>query len=445
MSREEPVAVVGAGLIGCAAALFLARRGLSVEVFEGRADPRREPPQPGRSVALVLSARGWRALSALGLEGAVRRLSIPLPGRVVHPASGDRTFHAYGAEGQAIYVINRVDLNAVLLDALDGERGVRVHFEARCTGVDLATDTIAFDGAARPLPARVLAADGAFSRVRRSLIKSDRFDYEQKYVDYGYKELTIPAPAGGGFALEPPATHVWPRGRFMLTAFPLLGGSSTCTFIMPFEGEVSFQSVATAGEARRLFEREFPDALAMMPHLDTEYASHPTCSLLTMRCYPWVHSGRIAFIGDAAHAMVPFFGQGMNAGFEDCQVLDDCLERHGNAWGPAIDEYQRLRKPNCDAVTDLSLRHFRELSDRVGDPLFALEKKLEQRIHRRHPDRFIPLYTRVAFTHMPYADALAASDRQRALLDEILRMPDIEARWEDPAVDAAIDRLVAAL
>lgn len=438
------VTVVGGGLVGAVSALFLARRGYDVEVLEGRPDPRLLPPPPGRSVALVLSARGWRALAALGLEQDFRGRCIPLAGRVVHHAGGDTSFHRYGAEGQAIYCTSRTVLNAALLDVLDGEPRVDVRFGQRVTGVDLRARTLTVASGEsgepenRPLGDRVLAADGAFSAVRWSLLKTDRFDYDQRYLGHGYKELTM-----DGSGLAGGAMHIWPRGDRMLAAFPMLDGGYTCTWMLPFEGEMSFAALADARAARAMFARELPDAIERMPHFEQEFDTHPTSSLVSMRCYPWAHDGRVALIGDAAHAMVPFFGQGMNAGFEDCQVLDGCLERAGDDWGKALEDYQRLRKVNCDAVTELSMRHFSELSDHVGDPQFAARKHLEERIHARHPEVFIPLYTRVAFTHMPYHDALVASERQRTMVDELMAVPAVVADPDSDAAAAEIDRCVA--
>lgn len=446
MPDERRVCVIGAGLVGCVASLYLSKRGYSVEVFESRLDPRAHPPKAGRSLALVVSARGFRALGGVGMDEVVRGMSIPLRGRVVHHRTGDRGFHPYGVDGQAIYCVSRTTLNAALVDALE-QRGIPVHFGMRCSGIDLRAPALMFEqretgGHSRVLGARVLAADGAFSSVRASMMKTDRFDYSQQYVEYGYKELTIPAEGGDGWCLEPNSTHVWPRGGFMLTAFPMTDRSFTCTFVLPFEGEPSFGSIRASGDVRALFEREFADALPKMPDLEAEFFDRPTASLVSIRCFPWVHGG-VALIGDAAHSMVPFFGQGMNAGFEDCQVLADCLERHSDDWPSALSDYQALRKPNCDAVTELSLRHFAELSHRTGDPRFIVQKQIEQKIHRMYPDRFVPLYTRVAFTDAPYIDALRAGEQQATMLEELMSLPDIEDRWDTLEVEGVIHRLIA--
>lgn len=399
-------------------------------------------------MALVLSARGWSAFAALEIEASIQKLGTELHGRVVHDRAGKLAFHRYGEAGQSIFCVSRTALNAAFLDALDQHAHVGMHFGERLVGVDTKASTLRFqtrDGAehAVPLGERVLAADGAFSTVRSSYQRTDLFDYSQQYGTYGYKEFTLP-PRGGAPVFEANATHVWPRGQSMLTAFPLLDGSFTCTLVMPFQGQQSFASLGNTRDVLDLFEREFPDALVHMPELAHEFAANPTASFVSIRCYPWVHGG-VALIGDAAHAMVPFFGQGMNAGFEDAQVLDACLARHDDDWRAALADYQSARKPNCDAVTDLSLLHFSELSDRVADPRFILQKRLEQKIHRMHSDKFVPLYSRVAFTTTPYVEALEARQRQQALIDKLIALPNIESDWDSPAVETAIHRLVLEL
>ncbi len=441
-AHREVVGIVGAGLVGPVIALYLAERGCAVQLFERGPDPSAGPPAGGRSVHLVVSERGFRALAGIGLDGAVRAAAIPLSGRAIHPPSGPLRFQPYGRDGQAIYAVQRSDLNRILAGAAARHPGITARFDQRCVEVDPQALTLDLADSATGERSRarvdvLLGADGCFSRVRAALMRTDRFDYSQQYMTYGYREIRLPPTRDGEFPLSPGAMHVWPRKRLMLSAFPNLDRSFTAMLVMPFEGEVSFASISDGDALRALFEEHFGDVLPLVPDLAEAFFQLPPSSLVTIRCSPWVH-GRVALIGDAAHAMVPFFGQGMNAGFEDCVVLDACLARHGGDWDRALPEYQALRQPDCEAVTDMSLQNFVELSELVGDPRFLLKKRLEQRIHGLFPDRFIPLYPMVAFSHLPYAEVQRVARLQEEVLQRLLADGDLEARWESPAVDDAI-------
>ena len=443
LMRRVEVTIIGAGPVGCVMARYLARAGHPVAVYERRPDPRVVTPEAGRSVALVLSARGWQSLRNVGLEEEVRAISRPLSGRAVHFRDGKMGFHRYGAEGQAIFCVSRPELNNLLVSALEKEPGVRLSFETRCDGLDSRTGELLLTSAktnekqAVP-PARVLAADGAFSRVRQSWLRNDRFDYRQRYLAHGYKELLIPPNAEGVWAMDPGSTHVWPRGNHMLVAFPGEGRTFTATMIMPFEGPISFEQLDTQETVRDFFEAYYTDALQLIPDLPHLFLSRKTWPLFSIQCAPWTREG-VGLIGDAAHAVVPFFGQGMNAGFEDCEVLAGILAREPN-WRRALKQYEEERRPNCDALTELSLRHFHELSSAVADPLFAVRKHLEQKVGRMFPDRFVPLYTRVAFTTLPYSEAMRVSEEQDALLAGLMTIPGIAEKWDSPEVEGAIRR-----
>ena len=450
MPRRETIGIVGAGLVGPVMALYLARRGAEVHLYERGPDPSAGPPEGGRSVHLVVSARGFRALAGIGLDVAVREAAIPLSGRAIHPPAGPLQFQPYGRDDQAIYAVQRSQLNRILAAAAARHPSITAHFGQRCLEVD--PHALTFDlldtgtGERRRARADVLlGADGCFSRVRAALMRTDRFDYSQQYMGYGYKEIRIPPADAGGFALPSHAMHVWPRKRLMLSAFPNLDQSFTAMLVMPFEGEVSFASIASGKELQALFEAQLGDVLPLVPDLAGEYFLRPPSSLMTIRCSPWIFEGRVALIGDAAHAMVPFFGQGMNAGLEDCVVLDGCLERHGGDWARSLPEYQALRRPDCDAVTDMSLQNFVELSELVGDPRFLLKKRLEQRIHALYPDRFIPLYPMVAFSHLPYAEVQRIAHAQEEVLQRLLASGDLEARWESPDLNLAIHAVMQEL
>lgn len=441
------IVLIGAGLVGSVWACLLGRHH-DVHVYESRPDPRVVPPHPGRSVHLVISARGWRALDAIGLRNAVESIAVPLMGRRIHTEDGRLAFTPYGPDNQTIYAVNRAMLNELLVTHAAKQPRVRIHFDRRCEAVDPDTGAIRFhcrdSGDTIDVVAdRIFAADGAFSKVRSSLLRLDRFDYSQAFLSYGHKELSIPADRAA--ALERDKMHVWPRRNLMLTAFPNIDGSFGATLLLPFEGSLSFAGLRTPDELTAFFDRVFPDATTLIPNLAEEFFSRPTASIVTIQCSPWTYRGRIALIGDAAHAMVPFLGQGMSAGLEDCMVLADILERYGDDWDGAFREYERLRKPQCDAVTELARQHFYELAERVGDPAHRLRREMEIKIHKFFPDRFMPLYAMIAFTHIPYAEAQAIAAAQDAVVREVMALPDIESRWGTPDLEQQIARLVATL
>jgi len=417
------VVLVGAGLGGSLMAILLGRAGYSVRGIELRPDPRTGPPEGGRSINLALSARGIHALEQVGLARDVLAMGVPMRGRLIHSQDGRTSFQPYGtAADQVNNSVSRADLNVILLDAAERLPDVRFSFGHKCQGVDPETGEVTSldtaTGETRRLRGDVvLGADGAFSVVRRSLLKQDRFDYQQAFLSHGYKELTIPPASGGGFPLEKNALHIWPRGGFMMIALPNRDGSFTCTLFLPFEGDHSFAALATEAKARHFFEREFPDAVRLMPDLAAQYAANPTGSMVTIRCSPWRRGGRVGLLGDACHAVVPFHGQGANAAFEDCLVLDDCIRRHAPDWDTVFALFERLRKENTDALADLSIANFEEMKHHTGSRTFLMKKALEKGLHRLFPSWFVPLYMMISFTLIPYAEARRRARRQeRALL-----------------------------
>jgi kynurenine 3-monooxygenase len=438
--------VVGAGLAGSLMACSLARRGWRVSVYERRSDPRSKGFVGGRSINLALSARGLAGLAGVGLDQRVLAQAIRMPGRMIHPVSGPTVFQPYSANpADAINSISRSDLNLTLIEAAAKHQRVSFQFEHPCLDIDVPAPAGIFQrpggGAVRVEADLIIGADGAFSAVRGHMQKTDRFDYSQSYLEHGYKELHIPsvsalradagAPSVGsegrptqeGFALEPHALHIWPRGGSMMIALPNPDQSFTCTLFWPFEGEHSFAALKTPADVERHFGQHYPDAVPLMLTLVHDYFQNPTSSLVTIRCWPWQLHGKVVLIGDAAHAIVPFFGQGMNAAFEDCLTLDQCLAEHARDLPAALDHYQRLRKPNADAIADMALENFVEMRDKVGHPEFLYRKKVEQTVHELFPERVTPLYNLVSFSTVPYTEALR---RGRAL-------------------DAAVDRVIARL
>lgn len=433
------VVIVGGGLVGALLATLLGRRGYRVHVYERRPDMRIFGYVGGRSINLALSDRGIRALERAGIADRILPLTIPMYGRMIHHEDSTLDFQPYGIAGQAIRSLSRALLNQRLLEIADELPTVELHFEWRCIGVEPDIPAATFVHTATNEHRRIrcdvlIGADGAFSAVRDALHYRDRFNYCQEYLEYGYKELSIPAADGGGFRLEPNALHIWPRHSFMMIALPNTEGTFTCTLFLPFEGEISFEQLRTAEQVRAFFLRNFPDAIEHMPTLLEDFEHHPTSSLVTIRCYPWV-IGRTALIGDAAHAIVPFYGQGMNAGFEDCRILDELLERFSDDWDAALAEYQRIRKPAGDAVAQLALDNFVEMRDKVADPLFLLRKKIEVLLLEHFPDLYTPLYTLVTFTpDVSYDEAYRRGQANEQIITAIMALPDIAHRWNDPAM-----------
>ena len=436
----EALTVMGAGLVGSLLSLYLAQRGHPVQVFERRADPRRAGFQEGRSINLALSDRGWRALEGVGVADDIRQVGIAMSGRVMHDVQGNLTRQPYGQAGQAIYSVNRGHLNRRLLDLAEAQPNVRLRFGQQCLHLDLKQqqlhllDTATQQAHTEPYT-RLFGTDGAFSAVRSAMQRTDRYDYSQDYLEYGYKELTIAAGPDGTWALEKNALHIWPRGQYLMIALPNLDGSFNCTLFFPFEGPESFAALQTPADVEAFFGRVFPDAAPLMPALTEEFFAHPTGSLVTVRCFPWKHDDDVLLLGDASHAIVPFYGQGMNAGFEDCSVLNELLDQHGDeAWPAVFGAFQTQRKPNADAMADLALYNFAEMRDRVADPRFLLQKKIEGKIAAQHPGQWTPLYSQVTFSHTPYAEAWAAGQRQDAVMARLMPHIQTEADFDLPDV-----------
>ncbi|MBL7792885.1 MAG: FAD-dependent monooxygenase [Saprospiraceae bacterium] len=444
MTANKKAIVAGGGLVGALWAIFMAKRGYDVEVFEQRSDMRIAGYSGGRSINLAMSERGWKAVRKAGIEDKIRKVAIPMYGRMIHSLSGELTFQPYGETGQAIYSVSRGGLNLELLRIADRFENVKFHFDHKCRGVDLDNNIAAFEhiptGDRIQMQAPLIfGTDGAFSAVRNSMLKRPRFNYSQSFLDYGYKELTIPATDDGRHAMPNlNALHIWPRHNFMLIALPNADGSFTCTLFLPFEGgEDAFDHLNTDDEVMRFFERNFPDAIPLMPTLLEDFHHNPTSALVTVRCTPWEVAGRTLLLGDAAHAIVPFFGQGMNAGFEDCTILDEMADHYGEDWGRILPEFSSSRAADANAIADLALNNFVEMRDLVADPDFLLRKQITAHLHEKYPDQFIPMYTMVSFSHVPYSRALAEGKAQDVLFDRILAIDDIADSWEDnPSVDA---------
>ncbi len=438
------VAIAGAGLVGSLLSILLAKRGYKVDVFERRPDMRRETISAGRSINLALSDRGWKALEAAGIADALRPVAIPMKGRMVHNLNGTLDFQPYGTEShQAIYSVSRGGLNMELMNLAESQPNVAYHFNQRCTDVDLDSATLEFysedTGEEHTVQAgHIIGADGAFSAVRWKMLKTDRFDYSQDYLNYGYKELHIPPDETGGWRMEKNALHIWPRGNYMLIALPNIDGSFTCTLFFPFEGIPSFDTLRTADDVIEFFNAVFPDAVPLMPTLIEDFFGNPTSSLVTVRCYPWIHGDKVALIGDAAHAIVPFFGQGMNAGFEDARIFAELLADNNDDWAQTLPVYQQQRKPNTDAIAELAVNNFIEMRDLVADPHFILRKKIEKKIHSLYPERYLPLYSMVTFSDKSYFEAWSEGKKQDIFMAELMDYPHLEEVWNTPEFEERI-------
>ena len=445
MAQRKKAVIAGAGLVGALWSVILAKRGYEVDVYERRPDFRQAGYTGGRSINLALSERGWKALEIAGIRDKIEKVAIPMPGRMIHGMDGELAFQPYGEAGQAIYSVSRGGLNVELVNIAEQYDHVRFHFNQTCKGVDLENGAIRFEDA--NLGTRyaiesdlIFGTDGAFSAVRSSLQRLPRFNYSQHYIEHGYKELSIPAnvpiATGSSHPMQPNALHIWPRGQFMLIALPNLDGSFTCTLFLPFEGEESFENLNNERQVMAFFKKYFPDVIPLMPTLLEDFMENPTSVLVTVRCSPWNYGSKILLLGDACHAIVPFFGQGMNAGFEDCTILDSLMDKYDEDWPAIIEEFNANRIEDANAIADLALANFIEMRDKVGDPKFLLWKKIEKHLHERFPKEFQSVYSMVSFSHVPYSHALAEVSEHERLFERMLAIPGVEEKWNGPEVEA---------
>jgi len=426
----KKVSIVGAGLVGSLLSVYMAKRGYKVDVYERRSDFRQKAFIGGRSINLALSNRGWRALKGVGLDDQMTDIALPMYGRMVHDEEGNTNLQPYGKEGQAIYSISRGMLNLNLVNATEPDPNVEYHFNLKCKKVDFEKGILLFEDSLNKTPKAIksdiiIGADGAYSAVRWSMQKSGRFNFSQHYLEYGYKELEIPANADGSHKIANNALHIWPRKSFMLIALPNLDGSFTCTLFLAYKGEISFENLKTSEQINQFFETYFKDAKALMPDLIEDFHTNPTGSLVTIKCNPW-HNNKTILIGDASHAIIPFYGQGMNSGFEDCTILNELMEQYNDDWELIPDAFSKSRKANADAISDLAMRNFIEMRDLVADDNFLLRKAIEKQITKHYPEKYMPLYSMVTLSQKPYAEALAEGLKQDILFKTILQTENIE-------------------
>lgn len=437
------IAIIGAGLVGSLQAIYMARKGFEVSIYERRSDIRDAKLVAGRSINLALSDRGWKALKGAGISDEIEKIAIPMKGRMVHDVEGNQSFQPYGFDDQAIYSVSRGELNKQLLIKADEYPNVQFFFNQQVKDIDLNTNALKIQDlhtkeASEKAYDRIIGTDGAFSAVRLRLMKTDKFNFSQKYLEHGYKELHIPANADGTHKLDKHSLHIWPRGQFMLIALPNIDGSFTLTLFFPYDGEVSFNSLDTDEKVMDFFQKTFPDTLPLIPDLLKDYNENPTASLVTVRCSPWHYQDKICLMGDASHAIVPFYGQGMNSGFEDCTVFNDLFKQDDWEWDQVFSQFSAKRAPEADAISELALRNYVEMRDLTANEQWLLQKKIERKITTKHPDKWLPLYSQVTFSHTPYDEALRNGELQDAIMKRVMDRPDISKVWDTEEVEQAV-------
>ena len=440
---EKKIIIVGAGLVGSLWAVYMRKAGYKVVIYERRSDIRKAEISAGKSINLALSARGWNSLNAAGIKADIEKIAIPMSGRIMHSEEGELTYQPYGKKEEAIYSVSRGHLNAIMMDLAEEKGNSTIHYNHQCLNADLKNGKITLknlltDEIFEDQADVVFAADGAYSAIRyNSMQKVDRFNFSQFYVEDGYKELLLPAGKDGSYQIEKNALHIWPRGRFMLIALPNEDGSFTCTLFMPYENhEHAFNDLDTDEKVDDFFKNVFPDFYEMMPNLVENWHQNPLSSMSITRCFPWT-MGKFALLGDSAHATVPFYGQGMNAGFEDCFVMWKLYNKCGN-WKETFQEFQKIRKPDGDALQDLSLDNYYVMRDHVADKKFLLQKKIEAKLHKNYPDKWIPLYSQVSFSTIRYSEAYKNGKKQEKIMKEIMKISNIEEIWKSDEIEDKI-------
>lgn len=423
--------IIGSGLVGSLWAVYLTRSGYKVKIFERRSDMRKAKMSAGKSINLATSYRGWKALDEMGIGDEIRKIAIPMYGRTMHDLSGKQTYQPYGINDQAIYSVSRGEINCKLMDIAEREGNAEIFFNEECIAADLKNGVVKLKNTETGTISEhksdvIFGTDGAFSAIRyNAMQKLDRFNYSQNYIEDGYREILLPANPDGSYKLEKNTLHIWPRGRFMLIALPNFDGSFTCTLFMPFDGhEHCFNNLTSKEKVNNFFKSVFPNFFEMMPNIADAWEDHPLSSLAIIRCFPWTH-GKFALMGDAAHATVPFFGQGMNAGFEDCSVMYSLMKKHNENWDKVFKEYEVLRKPNGDAVQDLSLLNYIVMRDKVADPAFLLQQKVERRMAELYPGQYFPMYSMVSFSEIEYHVALNKGKEQDRMINELIAKNNI--------------------
>lgn len=435
MNRSDKIAVIGAGLVGSALAIFLARQGFRVDLYEKRADTRIFQDKGNRSIDLALSFRGWKGLGLIGVGEDLRKYTLPMYGRMIHGTDQSVIYQQYAASNDALYSVSRNLLNNYLLDIVTRQENLQIRFNHECASLlpelrggtlknTLTGDIVNFEADV------VIGADGIFSKVRDVIDSLKVSSTELEYMSQGYKQVTIPPGKSGNWILNPTALHIWPRGKFMMIALPNIDKSFTCTLILPLEGENSFAAITNARELELLFLKYFPDALRVMPGLAEEYFERRDFKLISIQSENWYYKNRMMVIGDAAHGILPFYGQGLNAGLEDCAIFGQLMSECNN-WETVFERFWNARKSDADAIAELSKVNFIEMREKTGDPKFLLRKKIDNRIRIACPEDWVSVYNMVSFSDDSYQEALRIWKKQELIIDRIMNIENIENVWQE--------------
>ncbi len=434
---KKEITIVGAGLVGSLCSIYMKNRGYNVNVYERRQDLRSIKINAGKSINLALSKRGWTALEKAGIDNHIREIAIPIYKRVMHDSKGKLTNQLYGNEGEAIYSVSRSKMNILMMELAE-KKGVNLFFNQKCVNVNFEESTLFFENLITKEKQNIksdfiVGADGAFSVVRKEMVNQYSHEYEYNEINHDYKELLIPKGGNNEYLLEKNALHIWPRGNFMLMALANLDGSFTCTLFAPKKGDNSFKKLNSKIEVENFFSKTFPDFIKLVPNLYEQWESNPTSTLGIVRTFPWNINDKSIIIGDAAHATVPFYGQGMNCGFEDCRILDEMLNKFENLH-LCFDNFSKSRKPNGDGVQELSMHNFKVMRDKTADPKFLLQKKIEKKFSNLYPNKWNPLYSMVSFTNIEYSKAWNIGMKQEKIMKDIMKIPNIEEIWENDEI-----------
>jgi kynurenine 3-monooxygenase len=416
--KTEKITLIGAGLSGPLMATYLAKQGYSVDIYERRSDMRKTTQSAGRSINLAVSIRGINALKEVGIYDKIKPITLPMKGRMIHDLDGTTHLQPYGQrEYEVIHSVSRAQLNMDLMTLAEETGKVKIHFEKKLESVDLDNNELVFGGESVSFQ-KVIGCDGSSSALRRAIVKKTQAKFSKKPLGHGYKELVIPPSDSNEFLIEPNALHIWPRGEFMLIALPNMDKTFTCTLFFPMEGPVSFETVESEKDIIQLFETYFPDVLDLMPTLVEDFQNNPTGNLATVYCNPWHSEDKACLLGDAAHAVVPFFGQGMNASFQDCSVLNSLLEKHDGIWGKTFDEFSSTHVSNGHAIADMAIENYIEMRDSVNDPTYKKRRQLEFELEQQFPNQFIPRYSMVSFHQIPYSEVYNRGEIQFDLMNK---------------------------